>query len=82
MNLKRNHILLMAAGIAATMTACESPEPSAEEIKQEQLNQMKSRVEYLASDSLEGRETGTAGEALAAQYLVKEFEALGLQAKG
>ncbi|MEM6260893.1 MAG: M20/M25/M40 family metallo-hydrolase [Bacteroidota bacterium] len=35
-------------------------------------------VVYLASDYLEGRETGTQGEALAAAYIAQRFEALGL----
>ncbi len=35
-------------------------------------------VVFLASDYLEGRETGTDGEARAAAYIVKRFEAIGL----
>ncbi len=39
-------------------------------------------VVYLASDLMEGRETGTRGEALAAQYIASRFEEIGLQPKG
>lgn len=39
-------------------------------------------VVYLASDLMEGRETGTKGEALAAQYIASRFEEIGLQPKG
>ncbi|MBL7941232.1 MAG: hypothetical protein JNM00_00595, partial [Flavobacteriales bacterium] len=39
-------------------------------------------VNYLASDSLEGRGTGTEGEKAAAQYIVTRFAALGLSPKG
>ena len=39
-------------------------------------------IEYLASDELEGRETGTKAEKKAAKYLVKQFEAIGLEPKG
>jgi len=39
-------------------------------------------VSFLASDSLEGRGTGTAGERIAAEYLVNRFKTLGLQAMG
>ncbi|MEM7658701.1 MAG: M20/M25/M40 family metallo-hydrolase [Bacteroidota bacterium] len=46
------------------------------------LQQLRVDVVYLASDLLEGRETGKAGEALAAQYLSTRFEDLGLTAKG
>ena len=38
-----------------------------------------SHIEYLASDSLEGRRTGTRGEALAAQYIEDQFKQSSLQ---
>lgn len=37
---------------------------------------------YLASDELEGRETGTRGQQMAAEYLAKHYQALGLTPKG
>ena len=43
---------------------------------------LRSHVEYLAADRLEGRRTGTAGEALAADYIAAAFEKAGLQPKG
>jgi len=46
------------------------------------LQQMEVDVVYLASDYLEGRETGTKGEQLAAEYIAWRFAALGLQPKG
>ncbi len=39
-------------------------------------------IEYLASDELMGRETGTEGETLAADYIAEEFKTMGLEAKG
>jgi hypothetical protein len=45
-------------------------------------NKIKEDVAFLADDKLEGRQTGTQGEILASEYLVKRFESLGLQAKG
>ncbi|MGI9543211.1 MAG: M28 family peptidase, partial [Cyclobacteriaceae bacterium] len=39
-------------------------------------------IVFLASDDLEGRETGTQGEALAAEYLAQTFEAVGLVPSG
>lgn len=39
-------------------------------------------VAYLASDLLEGRETGTPGEVLAARYIAARFEELGLAPGG
>jgi hypothetical protein len=39
-------------------------------------------VEFLASDLLEGRDTGTRGYELAAAYVVSQFRAIGLQPGG
>lgn len=46
------------------------------------LNNLRTHVEYLASDKLEGRRTGTEGERLAAEYISNSFSQLGLQPKG
>ena len=43
---------------------------------------MRSDLEYLASDELEGRETGTQGEALAAKFIADRFKDLGLTPLG
>jgi len=45
-------------------------------------NKIKEDVAFLADDKLEGRQTGTRGEALAAEYLIERFETIGLQPKG
>ena len=45
-------------------------------------NQIKEDVSYLAKDELEGRQTGTEGEKLAADYLQERFKTIGLQPKG
>ena len=37
-------------------------------------NNIKKHIEYLASDKLEGRGTGTEGGKNAAKYLVKQFK--------
>lgn len=46
------------------------------------LQQAKIDVVYLASDYLEGRETGSPGEQLAAEYIVHRFDQIGLAPKG
>ena len=46
------------------------------------VNQLRNDVEYLASDDLEGRETGKSGEDKAAEYIIKRFEALGVEPLG
>lgn len=47
-----------------------------------QEERIKEDVIFLASDDLEGRQTGTAGEKKAAAYISKRFDELGLQTKG
>lgn len=42
-------------------------------------DELKQHVYVLASDSLEGRETGKSGQYKAAAYLIKQFKALGLK---
>ncbi|QNJ97133.1 aminopeptidase [Constantimarinum furrinae] len=43
---------------------------------------MQEDVTFLADDALKGRQTGTEGEQLAAEYIAKRFEELGLEPKG
>jgi hypothetical protein len=38
-----------------------------------------SHVRFLADDALEGRDTGSPGHRKAAEYVAKQFEALGLR---
>jgi hypothetical protein len=45
-------------------------------------NKIKEDVIFLADDKLEGRQTGTQGEILASEYLVKRFESIGIEPKG
>ena len=48
----------------------------------DRLHQMRVDLVYLASDYLEGRLIGTRGEELAAEYIARRFEELGLSPKG
>jgi aminopeptidase YwaD len=43
-------------------------------------NNLKKHIEFLASDKLEGRRTGTNGEKLAAEYIVAEYKKNGIAA--
>jgi aminopeptidase YwaD len=43
---------------------------------------LKKHVQYLASDELEGRRTGTQGEKLAMQYIANQYKEIGLEPKG
>jgi len=67
-----NKILLL--GFLAVITGCNTAYKPEDKIKDD--------VFFLASDSLEGRQTGTAGEKMAADYIAGRFSDLGLEAKG
>lgn len=45
-------------------------------------NDIRSHVEFLASDLLNGRLTGTMGEKMATEYVASQFKALGLEPAG
>jgi len=49
---------------------------------QEIITSLKSDLSYLADDKLEGREVGTKGADVAANYIAGRFESLGLLPKG
>ncbi len=63
--------IVCASGLLAQSS---SPEITADELK--------THIKYLASDELEGRGSGTPGNTKAAQYLVEQFRAYGLQPAG
>ena len=46
------------------------------------ITYLKSHVEYLSSDGLEGRRAGTQGEKLASEYITSKFKEVGLVPKG
>lgn len=55
---------------------------SAAQTPDEIIRSLKTDLTYLADDKLEGRETGTKGGELAAEYIAKRFAEIGLQPKG
>ncbi|MEO7503789.1 MAG: M20/M25/M40 family metallo-hydrolase [Sphingomicrobium sp.] len=70
MNLARLALLPIALGISAAAVA----DPAADRVR--------GHVEFLASDLLEGRGTGTRGHEIAASYVASQFRAMGLQPGG
>lgn len=69
--MKKLLFLLVLAGFISCKT-----EPKLAE------NKINEDVTYLADDKLEGRQTGTQGEILASEYIIKRFKAIGIQPKG
>ncbi|OZV70874.1 M28 family peptidase [Winogradskyella aurantia] len=61
--------------ILVAVAGCKSEPQIAE-------NKIKEDVTILADDKLEGRQTGTKGEELAAEYIVGRFKDIGLSEKG
>ncbi len=55
---------------------------NAQSVVDKALQNMQVDVVYLASNLLEGRETGEAGEALAAEYIISRFQEIGLTPAG
>ena len=66
-------ILLVAASVQAATPPAANP-ASAQRVRGD--------VEFLASDSLEGRDTGSKGYAIAADYVAAQFRAIGLEPAG
>ena len=66
--------IVFLAIVSVTLFGCKKPATYKNEIKED--------VAYLANDKLEGRQTGTEGEKIAADYLVNRFQNIGLEPKG
>ncbi|HSQ23419.1 MAG TPA: M20/M25/M40 family metallo-hydrolase [Pyrinomonadaceae bacterium] len=61
--------------IALSLTAAIAQQPQ----QATSVNRLRQAIEYLASDALEGRRTGTPGANGAAHYIAGEFSLLGLR---
>lgn len=56
--------------------SCEHPTPY------DPISSLRGDITILASDSLMGREVGTEGEKMAADYIISRMESIGLEGKG
>jgi hypothetical protein len=63
--------LLFALSVAVVAQTSPQPTPSVERLR--------AHINYLASDKLEGRRTGSEGAKLAAEYIAREFSRYGVQ---
>ena len=66
-----NISLVVALALSAVFAQQPTSNPS--------IERLRSHINYLASDKLEGRRTGSDGANLAAEYIAKEFSRYGLQ---
>lgn len=63
-------VLMIAIGFSFSKGKIKSPEIT--------VGELKVHIDYLASDALKGRRTGTEGDSLAAEYIRKELKSIGL----
>jgi len=78
-------VVMPAAVLAALLLlgACErSPAPASPAADPAAAGRIEADVRYLADDKLEGRETGTRGYDLAADYVAERYAQIGLQPAG
>ncbi len=75
---------LLEAGVSggSSGTTGSGKEESAETSVEIVAQDMRKHVEYLASEELQGRLTGTEGERLATEYVAEAFERFGLEPGG
>lgn len=64
-------LISLALGVAVAQQTTSTSGPSVERLR--------AHIEYLASDKLEGRRTGSEGAKAAAEYIAREFSRLGLR---
>ncbi|MBL7717900.1 MAG: M20/M25/M40 family metallo-hydrolase [Flavipsychrobacter sp.] len=73
------HVFSAVLVCACLGTVSGIAQSKAERRQAEQMRaQLQKDIEYLASDSLEGRRTGTEGERKAAAYIVKRYKQMGI----
>ena len=68
---------LASLPLALALIGAAQPAPGL--VRDSAADRVRAHVEFLASDLLEGRETGTRGHEIAARYVVSQFQALGLK---
>lgn len=64
------------------LASCSTPDSSGDSSPGITAEEVAEHITYLSSDEMKGRETGTAEEAAAANYIADEFRAYGLDPAG
>lgn len=76
--MRRSPIFLMSAALAFSVAVPVLAAPADDA----SANRVHSHVQFLASDLLEGRDTGSRGHEIASEYVASQFLALGLKPAG
>jgi len=74
-------LLRFPVAVLATLLIGAAP-PSPQPVDSPAAERIRAHVEFLASDLLEGRDTGSRGHEIAANYVASEFRQLGLTPGG
>ena len=72
MAVRKVALLILSAGIAASSMAQKKAD-------KEMIRELRTDIGYLASDELEGRRTGTRGESIAADYIIRRYNEMGIK---
>lgn len=79
-------IFIFIVFLCSIFVACSQPDDPAQTDRKLSSDitpgDIQSHIQFLARDSLRGRETGTAGEAIAARYIADHLRQFGLQPLG
>jgi len=74
---KNINFLFLSLVFFIYLTGCEQTDK-----QNSAINSLQNDIDFLASDQLEGRETGSEGAVQAAKFLAKRFKEIGLEPKG
>ncbi|MFW2478070.1 MAG: hypothetical protein ACN4EP_14210, partial [Sediminibacterium sp.] len=80
--MKKILILLLLVPVLSWSQSKRKKRIAEEKANAVMVDNLKKHVSYLADDQLEGRLTGSKGEELAAQYIIKQYELIGISPKG
>ena len=78
--MKSSYLLMICCGLVM-ISACNKLAREALDLEA-MMSELRMDVEYLASDELEGRETGQPGARLAADFIVERMKEIGLKPMG
>lgn len=80
--MKAKHFILAAALAAIISTVANAQQPKDRGLEAITAEAVKGQLEFLASDWMEGRQTGERGAYMAADYIASMFKVYGLQPGG
>lgn len=77
-----NYFKYIAAFVFSLLSVSAYSQTNIPQKQQEVMQRLKTHISYLASDELQGRQTGSPGELLSATYIANEFKKNGLKLLG